>query len=132
MSARRTVLIVDDDDSVRALLRITLPDEDFLIIEAEDGDLAMQRIGDLKPDLVLLDWSMPGRHGALVLDDVRQRYPELPVIVLTAEDRQPHRELARSLGANVFLTKPFSPLEVIETVERLLGGARKDPGDQGS
>jgi two-component system phosphate regulon response regulator PhoB len=130
VSARRTVLIVDDDDSVRALLRITLPDEDFLVIEAEDGDLAMQRIGDSKPDLVLLDWSMPGRHGALVLDDVRQRYPELPVIVLTAENRQPHRELARSLGANVFLTKPFSPLEVIETVERLLGRSEQGSSDQ--
>jgi DNA-binding response OmpR family regulator len=124
------VLIVDDDDSVRALLRITLPDEDFLVVEAEDGDLAMQRIGDMNPDLVLLDWQMPGRHGALVLDDVRQRYPELPVIVLTAEDRQPQRELARSLGANVFLTKPFSPLEVIETVERLLGRSEQGPRDQ--
>jgi two-component system phosphate regulon response regulator PhoB len=130
VSARRTVLIVDDDDSVRALLRITLPDEDFLVVEAEDGDLAMQRIGDLKPDLVLLDWKMPGRHGALVLDDVRQHYPELPVIVLTSEHREPQRELARSLGANVFLTKPFSPVEVIETVERLLGRSEQGPRDQ--
>ena len=130
MSARRTLLVVDDDDSVRALLRTTLSDEDFLVVEAEDGDLAMQRIGDMKPDLILLDWQMPGRHGALVLDDVRHRYPELPVIVLTAEGRQPQRELARSLGASVFLTKPFSPLEVIETVERLLSRAGKDAGDQ--
>jgi DNA-binding response OmpR family regulator len=130
VSARRTLLVVDDDDSVRALLRTTLSDEDFLVVEAEDGDLAMQRIGDMKPDLILLDWQMPGRHGALVLDDVRHRYPELPVIVLTAEGRQPQRELARSLGASVFLTKPFSPLEVIETVERLLSRAGKDAGDQ--
>jgi DNA-binding response OmpR family regulator len=52
------------------------------------------------------------------------------VIVLTSEDREPQRELARTLGANVFLTKPFSPLEVIETVERLLGQLGERPGDQ--
>lgn len=130
MSAQHRVLIVDDDDTVRALLRTTLPAEDFEVVEAEDGDKALGLIDEKRPHLVLLDWKMPGRHGALVLDDVKQRYPQLPVIVLTAEDREPQRELAASLGADSFLTKPFSPLEVIETVERLLGRGEQGPRDQ--
>jgi DNA-binding response OmpR family regulator len=130
MSSRHRVLIVDDDDSVRVLLRTTLPAEDFHIVEAEDGDKALRLIGEEKPDLILLDWKMPGRDGAFVLDDVKQRYPQLPVIVLTAEGRDPQRELAASLGADSFLTKPFSPIQVIETVERLLGRNEQRPRDE--
>lgn len=72
------------------------------------------------PDLVLLDWKMPGRSGSEVLDELKRSYPDLPVIVLTAEIQEHHRVLAESLGVDVFLTKPFSPLELLETVERLL------------
>jgi two-component system phosphate regulon response regulator PhoB len=120
MSLRR-IMIVDDDESVRSLLRMTLPEEGYEIEEAIDGEEALTLLNSRVPDLVLLDWKMPGRHGSLVLDELKSRHPKLPVIVLTAEIADHHRSLAEALKVDVFLTKPFSPLELLETIERLLG-----------
>ena len=114
-------MIVDDDESVRSLLRMTLPEDGYEIDEATDGEQALALVEERIPDLVLLDWKMPGRHGSLVLDELKSRHPQLPVIVLTAEIAEHHRNLAESLKVDVFLTKPFSPLELLETIERLLG-----------
>ena len=120
MSPRR-IMIVDDDESVRSLLRMTMPEGTYEIEEAIDGEEALALLASHVPDLVLLDWKMPGRHGSLVLDELKRRHPRLPVIVLTAEVAEHHRSLAESLKVDVFLTKPFSPLELLETIERLLG-----------
>jgi CheY-like chemotaxis protein len=120
MSPRR-IMIVDDDESVRSLLRMTLPEGEYEIEEAIDGEEALSLFAGHVPDLVLLDWKMPGRHGSLVLDELKTRHPQLPVIVLTAEVAEHHRNLAESLNVDVFLTKPFSPLELLETIARLLG-----------
>ena len=117
----RRIMIVDDDESVRSLLRMTLPEDEYEIDEAIDGEQALALLERGVPDIVLLDWKMPGRHGSLVLDELKRRYPQLPVIVLTAEIAEHHRSLAESLRVDVFLTKPFSPLELLETIERLLG-----------
>ena len=114
-------MIVDDDESVRSLLRMTLPEGEYEIEEANDGEEALVLLTSHVPDLVLLDWKMPGRHGSLVLDELKTRHTQLPVIVLTAEVAEHHRNLAESLKVDVFLTKPFSPLELLETIERLLG-----------
>lgn len=120
MSARR-ILIVDDDESVRSLLRMTMPTGEYVVEEAASGDEALAHLTGGPPDLVLLDWKMPGQHGSLVLDELKRRYPTLPVIVLTAEIANHHRDLANALKVDAFLTKPFSPLELLATVERLLG-----------
>jgi DNA-binding response OmpR family regulator len=114
------ILIVDDDESVRSLLRATLPEDGYEVLEASDGDSALELIAREPPDLVLLDWQMPGRPGSQVLDELKHRNPELPVVVLTAQHQPPHRALAEALGVDVFLTKPFSPMELLDTVERLL------------
>ena len=114
------ILIVDDDEGVRSLLRTTLPMEEYEVVEAVDGDQALALLNEGVPDLVLLDWKMPGRHGSLVLDELKSRHPQLPVIVLTAEIAEHHRTLAEALKVDVFLTKPFSPLGLLETIERLL------------
>jgi CheY-like chemotaxis protein len=90
------------------------------VLEAGNGDQALELIGREPPDLVLLDWQMPGRSGSQVLDELKHRHPDLPVVVLTAQHQPPHRALAEALGVDVFLTKPFSPLELLDTVERLL------------
>jgi len=117
----RRIMIVDDDESVRSLLRMTLAEDEYEIDEATDGEQALRLLERAVPDLVLLDWKMPERHGSLVLDELKRRYPQLPVIVLTAEIAEHHRSLAEALNVDVFLTKPFSPLELLETIERLLG-----------
>jgi len=117
----RRILIVDDDESVRSLLRMTMPEGEYEVEEATDGEEVLALLAGRVPDLVLLDWKMPGRHGSLVLDELKSRHPQLPVIVLTAEIAEHHRSLAEALKVDVFLTKPFSPLELLATIERLLG-----------
>ena len=114
------VLVVDDDATLRHLLRMTLPAHGFQILEAPDATDALEQIGTHVPDLVILDWHLPDRSGSTVLDELQRRLPQLPVIVLTGEHRSTHRALAKALGARTFLTKPFSPLELLATVEALL------------
>ncbi len=118
--SRPFVLIVDDDDLVRSLLRMTLPAEGLDLIEAQNGEEALEVVAKGVPALVLLDWRMPGLSGADVLAELKRRQPGTPVIVLTVESDPRQREMAKSLGADVFLTKPFSPLHLLGTVERVL------------
>lgn len=125
MSAR-TILVVDDDEVLRTLLRLTLPREGLALVEAGDGEEALALIEGQPPDLVVLDWRLPGRSGGEVLLELKQRHPALPVIVLTAEDRALPRGLAGALNADAFLTKPFSPLELLGLIERLLAGPAAD------
>jgi CheY-like chemotaxis protein len=112
------VVLIDDDVFVRRLLRMTLPAEDFEISEAADGDIALAVAEVQRPDLVLLDWRMPTVSGETVLTELKARYPHVAVVVLTVEGEQ--RSRAGELGADAFLTKPFSPLELLRTVEQLL------------
>ena len=114
------VMLVDDDVSVRRLLALTLPVEGFEIVESEGAD-AVELAERSRPDLVFLDWRLLETRGEDVLRGLKQVRPELPVIVLTAEHAPRERETALELGADLFLTKPFSPLELIQSVERLLG-----------
>jgi len=118
--SRPFVLIVDDDEVIRSLLRLTLPDEGYDLVEAQDGDQALQISDARRPALVLLDWRMPRLSGADVLRALKERHPDVPVIVLTAEPEAKVRTQAETLGADVFMTKPFSPLQLLATVERLL------------
>jgi CheY-like chemotaxis protein len=112
------VILIDDDVFVRRLLRMTLPPEDFEIAEAGDGDIALAIAEVQRPDLVLLDWRMPTVSGETVLMHLKDRYPNVAVVVLTVEGEQ--RSRAGELGADAFLTKPFSPVELLRTVERLV------------
>lgn len=124
--SRPFVLIVDDDEVIRSLLRMTLPDEGFDLVEAKDGNQALQLTDGRAPALVLLDWKMPGFSGEEVLTELKRRHPDAPVIVLTAEPGAELRTEAESLGADVFMTKPFSPLQLLATVERLLPERPRD------
>jgi len=112
------VVLIDDDVFVRRLLRMTLPPEDFEIAEAGDGDIALAIAEVQRPDLVLLDWRMPMVSGETVLMQLKDRCPNVAVVVLTVEGEQ--RSRAGELGADAFLTKPFSPVELLRTVERLV------------
>jgi len=116
------ILVVEDSPEMQALIRTSL-EESFDITEAEDAEEAVRLLDELRPDLVLLDWRLPGRWGSQVLDTFAHRRPRMPVIVLTSQDDMPTRLLAESLGADLFMTKPFRPAELLEAVRTLLRGS---------
>ena len=119
----KTILLADDEENLRLLLRTTLEEPDYIIVEASDGNLAYEMAQKHHPDLIVLDWMMPGMSG---IDLVRRLRAELttqetPIILLTARGRTRDREQGLAAGVNAYLVKPFSPLEFLETVEAILG-----------
>ena len=121
------ILIVEDQADIRRLIRWALEDSDYMLHEAASGELALQLLPVLVPDLVLLDVMMPGSaDGYEVCRQIRAN-PALAktrVMMLTAQARNSDQEKAMAAGAHAFLAKPFSPTKLIELVESLLAGAR--------
>jgi two-component system response regulator MtrA len=118
-----TVLLCDDEEVLRRLVRATLQTDDYRIEEAADGEEALARARSLRPDLIILDMMMPGLSGLEVLRELRAdpAFANTPVIMLTARARPADQEEAAAAGADRYLAKPFSPLELIGVVEKLLG-----------
>jgi CheY-like chemotaxis protein len=117
-----TVLLCDDEEVLRQLVRATLDNGEYEIVEAADGDESLELARSIRPDLIVLDMMMPARSGLEVLRELRQD-PALirtPVIMLTARARQADQDEAAAAGADRYLAKPFSPLELISLVEDLL------------
>jgi len=115
------VLIVDDEPDVRALVRSALSyaRQDLTAVEAADGDEALAMIHSERPDLVVLDLALPKRDGFAVLEQVRQK-TDLPIIVLTARGLEEDKIKGLRLGADDYLTKPFSPRELVARIESVL------------
>lgn len=116
-----TVLICDDEDVLRALVRATLDGDGYQLVEARDGDESLELAKRLRPDLILLDMMMPGRTGLEVLRELRAD-PEpasTRVLMLTART-QPVDRLAAEATADRYLAKPFSPFELQRVVAELL------------
>jgi CheY-like chemotaxis protein len=116
---RKRIMLVEDDPLVRGLLSATLDEDLYEVIEARDDEDA-EAISAREAALVILDWRMPGRAGEDVLAAMKAREARCPVIVLTAETAPLVRAQALDLGADAFLTKPFSPLRLLAVVEELL------------
>lgn len=116
------VLVVDDDDLIRGVVRTTLEDEGVFIIEASDGAEALRLASERGPDLVLLDVMMPGIDGYEVCRALRAnpQTSRTPVVMLTAKTSLESQDEGLAAGADAYMTKPFSPLELIETVRRTL------------
>jgi putative two-component system response regulator len=119
----KKILLADDEANLRMLVRTTLQDPRYRILEVSDGRAVVDIAQKVLPDLLILDLLMPGRSGLEVAAALHQdpRTNHIPIIMLTARDRQKDKEHARALGIHVYLTKPFSPLELIEKVEAALG-----------
>ena len=116
------ILVCDNEDVLRDLVRASLGGNGYDLVEARDGDEALTLARTVRPDLILLDVMMPGRSGLEVLAELRAD-PELAesrIIILTARTRAADREAAAEAGADRFLTKPFSPLELAALVEDML------------
>jgi CheY-like chemotaxis protein len=127
-----TILVCDNEAPLRALVHGTFDQERFTIVEARDGDESLERARSAEPDLVLLDVMMPGRSGLEVLRELRSdpKLAQTPVVMLTARAQAADLEAAEAAGADRFLTKPFSPAQLAELVEDLLGGRPRAPNQQ--
>jgi CheY-like chemotaxis protein len=120
--AMRTVLIADDEPSMRLLVHATIESDDYTVLEAVDGNEAWKMIQEEKPSLVLLDVQMPGRSGLEVLTLVKGdlTLSSTRVILLTSKAQETDVEKGLIAGADFYLTKPFSPLDLLTRVEEAL------------
>jgi len=127
-----TVLIVDDEKEIRELLRYNLERQGYNVLTAHDGEEGLARAFATHPDLILLDLLLPGLNGLEVLRELRAEPStrELPVLLLTARGAEMDKLLGFERGADDYITKPFSPREVIARIEAVLrrAGPGKDPG----
>jgi response regulator RpfG family c-di-GMP phosphodiesterase len=121
-------LLVDDDDGLRALLRTTFEAVDVEVDEAADAVTALERIAAARPDGIVLDVSMPGMDGAALCARLKgsRATRDIPVVLLTGSDMATEAT-AREVGADAFVLKPFSPLELLAVVERVAGGLHATP-----
>jgi CheY-like chemotaxis protein len=120
--SRRTVIIADDEPSVRLLVQATIGADDYNVVEACDGDEAWSLIQEHRPSLVLLDVRMPGRTGLDILRAIRSD-PNLAgtkVILLTASALASDMTAGLAAGADFYLTKPFSPRELLSRLDEAL------------
>jgi DNA-binding response OmpR family regulator len=126
-----TVLIADDDEATRLLLVQCFKTEGFTVVTASDGVEACSTSIAENPDVVLLDLLLPRRDGYTVLLHFRAREAtrNVPVVILSAESGEEHAEISRTLGAQAFVTKPFTPSGIVATVRELLS---KNPGAVGA
>ena len=123
-----TVLVVEDESALITLLRYNLEREGFRVAEAKDGEEALLVAREQKPDLVLLDWMLPLLSGIEVCRQVR-RMPELrqvPIIMLTARGEEGDKLRGLDSGADDYVTKPFSPSELIARVRAVLRRPRPE------
>ncbi|HKA54841.1 MAG TPA: response regulator, partial [Candidatus Binatia bacterium] len=118
----KTILLADDETNLRMLVRTTLEDPQYRILEAVDGAEALALARVERPDLLVLDWMMPGLSGIEVARALRQDAvtASLPIIMLTAKGQETDKEQGRALGTYAYLVKPFSPLELLEKVQEVL------------
>jgi DNA-binding response OmpR family regulator len=117
------ILIADDDPTIRSLIHMTLDTGAFEIAEVEDGVTAITRAHEFQPHLIFLDWSMPGLSGIEVCKTLRAD-PETAatkILILTARSQADDRLAGLAAGAADFITKPFSPLALLDKVAELLG-----------
>ncbi|HET6713296.1 MAG TPA: response regulator [Actinomycetota bacterium] len=122
------ILIVEDHPTMREAMRLVLEGEGFSIEEAADGQRALEMVRADPPDLMFLDMNIPGSSGAEVLSAVRADpvTAGVRVIIVTA-DGEEGRERAMALGADEYFTKPFSPITLLRTVERVLSAPPHAP-----
>lgn len=123
------ILIADDEAALRLLVRVTLESSRFEILEADNGEWALQQATTHLPDLTFLDWAMPGMSGIDVCRRLRANPATsgLTIVMLTARSQAFDRAAAIQAGVDSFVTKPFSPLHLLDIVRDKLGVASLSP-----
>jgi two-component system OmpR family response regulator len=122
--AMTRVLIVDDDPAIREVVRIALSRDGFETAEAPDGAAALARFASLQPDLIVLDVMLPEMDGTELCRTLR-RQSTVPILFLSSRDAEVDRVVGLEIGGDDYLTKPFSPRELVARVRALLRRARQ-------
>ena len=122
MSAPK-ILVVDDEPFICRSLTFVLRKGNYEVLEARDGEEALDAIRSHKPDLVFLDVMMPKVNGFEVTQQIRSdaAFDDVKIILLTAKGQECDREVGREAGANDYLTKPFSPTKILDRARQILG-----------
>lgn len=128
-SKSRKILIAEDEPSLVFTLRDTLESEGYDVYVVEDGLLAMDRVLEVKPDLLILDLMLPGRSGFDICKDIRDRKLTFPIIMLTARDQETDKVSGLTLGADDYITKPFGVKELLARIHARLRRANSYAGN---
>ena len=117
----RRVLLIEDEPNIIEAISFLLSRDGWTVHTHSDGETAMEKVTQSAPELIILDVMLPGRSGYDILRDLRgaPATANVPVMMLTARGQARDRELAESLGATQFMTKPFSNAEVLDSVRTL-------------
>ena len=119
MSTQPTILVVDDEPTVREVIRRYLERDGFSVREAADGQTALTEIESGQPDLIILDLMLPGVDGLAITRQIRQKQTT-PIIMLTAKGEPSDRIYGLDLGADDYMAKPFSPQELVSRIRAVL------------
>ena len=125
--AKPTILVVEDEAPLLTLLRYNLERQGFRVEEAADGQEALMRVAEGRPDLVLLDWMLPALSGLEVCRQLRRRPAtrDVPIIMMSGNAQATEQFYVQRIGADDFMKKPFSRNEVFSRIEALLDAERK-------
>lgn len=127
MTKQISILVVDDEETIREVVRRYLEREGFLVREAADGYETLDQIKQNPPDLIVLDLMLPGIDGLSLTQHIRLDR-QIPIIMLTAKSEPGDRIRGLDLGADDYVTKPFSPQEIVSRVRAVLRRANPDQG----
>src|SRR2546430_2778795 len=119
---RARVLVVDDEADLVRILQFGLQGIGYQVETASDGQEALKKAREQKPDLILLDLMLPKLDGYKVCRMLKfdERYKSIPIVILSARTQEADREMARSTGADLFITKPYNLEEILQTIQNLL------------
>jgi two-component system, OmpR family, alkaline phosphatase synthesis response regulator PhoP len=121
----KKILIVDDEQNIVVSLEFLMKREGFEVAVASDGESALRKIAEMRPDLVLLDVMMPKKSGFEVCQEIRgnPKWQAIKVIMLTAKGRETEMAKGMALGADAYMTKPFATKDLVTQVKQLLGAS---------
>ena len=118
------ILVVDDDDGIRSLVKQYLNENNYLVTTAENAEVASEKVKIVKFDLIILDIMMPGKNGLEFIKDHKQKL-DTPIILLTAKGESSERVKGLEIGADDYLPKPFEPKELILRIKNILNKTTK-------
>lgn len=123
-----TILVIDDEPDIREVMRFALESSDFRVMEAGHADEARKLLSNETPDLILLDWMLPGRSGLELAQQLKQspKTKSIPIIMVSARGEEEDRVKGLDTGADDYIAKPFSPREMVARVKAVLRRAKPD------